>query len=237
MVTTGMRPLAYALLFVLVVAQGLNAEDAKAAATQPKKSSIIPSAGEVELTNGIGDVKPNGECLPGQLILACTVRMLTAPGHAGPCQADIKNFCKDVSPGDGRVVTCLIKRILQAKQGNIAGGWRLHTSKTLAHGMYSSDPASSGRVVGDKCVEDVNKFKIDRSKHINRDLALGRCFCSVGLPGCQRSQLNISVCTTARACKDDVAKICKDTNDNKVPGATLVCLRYGPNPNVCLVQP
>lgn len=46
---------------------------------------------------------------------------LTHGGDAGPCKADVKTFCNDVSPGDGRIVTCLIKRLLQAKQGNIAG--------------------------------------------------------------------------------------------------------------------
>lgn len=116
------RPLASAVLLVLVVAQGLSAEDAKLAANQPKKSSIVASAGEVELVNGIGDVKPSGGWGP---TVNCTglqqAAALTHGGDAGPCQADLKTFCKDVSPGDGRILTCLIKRLLQAKQGNIAG--------------------------------------------------------------------------------------------------------------------
>lgn len=65
-----MRPLASALLLVLVVAPGLQAEEAKPAAAQPKKSNIIPSSGEVELPNGIGDVLLTGECLAESISLA-----------------------------------------------------------------------------------------------------------------------------------------------------------------------
>lgn len=45
-----------------------------------------------------------------------------AVGAAGACKADIKALCKDVSPGDDRVLLCLVKRIKQAVQGNTAGG-------------------------------------------------------------------------------------------------------------------
>lgn len=52
-------------------------------------------------------------------IVTCTV--LTHANCTGPCKADAKAFCKDVSPGDGRLAMCLTKRIKQAQQGNIAG--------------------------------------------------------------------------------------------------------------------
>jgi hypothetical protein len=35
-------------------------QDKPAAKLEPKKSNIVPSAGEAELTNGIGDVLPSG---------------------------------------------------------------------------------------------------------------------------------------------------------------------------------
>lgn len=44
----------------------------------------------------------------------------TAPA-AGACKADVKALCKDVSPGDDRLLLCLVKRMKQAQQGNIAG--------------------------------------------------------------------------------------------------------------------
>jgi hypothetical protein len=43
------------------------------------------------------------------------------PAAAGACKADVKALCKDVSPGDDRLLLCLVKRMKQAQQGNIAG--------------------------------------------------------------------------------------------------------------------
>ncbi|GLI60743.1 hypothetical protein VaNZ11_002971 [Volvox africanus] len=57
-----------------------------------------------------------------------------------------------------------------------------------------------GRKVVDKCVEALAAFKIDRSKKINKDVPL------------------------AKACKDDVDKLCKDANDDKAPGSVVSCL-------------
>lgn len=50
------------LLLVLMVAQiaSTGAEDAKPAPKQQAKSKIIPTAGETELPNGLGDVLPSG---------------------------------------------------------------------------------------------------------------------------------------------------------------------------------
>lgn len=43
----------------------------------------------------------------------------------------------------------------------------------ICHSCSSADLRSAGRQVSDKCKEEVAKFKIERSKHINRDIALG----------------------------------------------------------------
>lgn len=126
-----------------------------ARSSSSKTSSIIPSAGETKLVNGIGDVQPEGAC-----------------------KADVKALCKDVSPGDDRLLLCLVKRMKQAQQGNIAG-----------------------RRVSEKCQQDVAKYKIERSQHINRDVAL------------------------ARACKEDTEKLCKSASDSSSPGSVVQCLR------------
>ncbi|GFH19709.1 uncharacterized protein HaLaN_16706 [Haematococcus lacustris] len=96
----------------------------------------------------------------------------------GPCAADFKAVCKDVAPGEGRLAACLTKRVRQQKAGNVLG-----------------------RKVSGKCQEDLLKFKMDRSRNINKDVLL------------------------ARACKNDVAKLCAKLNDNTKPGATLACLK------------
>ena len=176
------------------------------------------------------------------------------PNQKGACKADIKGFCADVSPGEGRVVACLSKRLRMQKQGNTAG-----------------------RAVSDKCVADLVAFKIDRSTNINKDLALGEfvvlfclwsgcgggwggrqhvlLFCArrrraaarrstpartqqpnslLLLPPRTQSQQptppqtkhNKTKTNPARACKDDVLKLpCKDQSDAKSPGAVVGCLR------------
>uniref|UniRef100_A0A7R9V0N1 Golgi apparatus protein 1 n=1 Tax=Chlamydomonas euryale TaxID=1486919 RepID=A0A7R9V0N1_9CHLO len=91
-------------------------------------SNIIPSAGEAELANGIGDLPP-----------------------AGPCKADIKAFCSDVTPGEGRLSECLVERQREMRDGN-----------------------TPGRKVTQKCIDDIVAFKIDRSSNINKDVPLAR---------------------------------------------------------------
>lgn len=171
---SAMRLLASTVLLVLVVAQGLNAEDAKPAATQPKKSNIIPSAGEVELTNGIGDVKPSGKCLPGS----------TCPGLHCPhayswwlCRSlsgrhqELLQRCKSWRWQDRH----LLDQTDTPSQTREHRRWvAVDTSNTPANGLYSTDTVPTGRAVSDKCVEDVSQYKIDRSRHINRDIALGK---------------------------------------------------------------
>ncbi|KAG2435442.1 hypothetical protein HYH02_011942 [Chlamydomonas schloesseri] len=58
-----------------------------------------------------------------------------------------------------------------------------------------------GRKVSAKCVKALTAFKMDRSKMINKDVPL------------------------AKACKDDVAKVCKSVSDTSSPGAVLGCLK------------
>ncbi|KAF6266246.1 hypothetical protein COO60DRAFT_1470052 [Scenedesmus sp. NREL 46B-D3] len=147
------------LLLLCLFASSASAEDKPAApaaaAAAPKISKIIDSAGETQLPNGVGDVALDGAC-----------------------KADAAAFCKDVTPGEGRVAMCLTRRIKQAQQGNVAG-----------------------RMVRPKCEEQVSAYKLERSKHINKDPAL------------------------ARACKDDAAKFCKSVSDSSTPGSVLICLR------------
>eukprot|EP00195_Chlamydomonas_chlamydogama_P004977 CAMPEP_0202901334 /NCGR_PEP_ID=MMETSP1392-20130828/14194_1 /ASSEMBLY_ACC=CAM_ASM_000868 /TAXON_ID=225041 /ORGANISM="Chlamydomonas chlamydogama, Strain SAG 11-48b" /LENGTH=885 /DNA_ID=CAMNT_0049587883 /DNA_START=46 /DNA_END=2703 /DNA_ORIENTATION=- len=112
---------------------------------------------------------------------AGTVELYNGNGDVsatGACAADVKSFCKDVGAGEGRLSACLTKRIRSQKQGNVVG-----------------------KKIGSKCIDELAKFKIDRSSNINKDVAL------------------------ARACKDDVAKLCKDASDSSQPGSTLACLR------------
>lgn len=40
---------------------------------------------------------------------------------AGACASDIKAFCKDTAPGEGRLAACLTKRVRAQRQGNVEG--------------------------------------------------------------------------------------------------------------------
>eukprot|EP00798_Chlamydomonas_sp_ICE-L_P010076 gene10076-7973_t len=117
-------------------------------------SSIIPSAGAVELLNGNGDVSASGAC-----------------------KSVVKQYCKSTKSGDGRLASCLYTKIRDSKKGN------------------------AGKKIGEKCVEEVAAFKIDRASHINKDTTL------------------------ARACKDQVEKLCKSSSDEKQPGSVIACLK------------
>jgi hypothetical protein len=112
-------------------------QDSRQPGKASKVSKIVATAGETELVNGFGDVRPDGAFLTcggaptqqpkqtgahadataaaaaasGALLLLC----------AGACRADVRALCKDVSPGGDRLLHCLTRRIKQAQQGNIAG--------------------------------------------------------------------------------------------------------------------
>ncbi|KAF5829594.1 hypothetical protein DUNSADRAFT_15859 [Dunaliella salina] len=91
-------------------------------------NNIVSSSGPAKLWNDIGDV-----------------------GKGGACASDAEAFCKDQSPGDGRIAACLSKRNLDVKEGNAAG-----------------------KNVNKKCQRELADFKIDRSSHINKDIPLAR---------------------------------------------------------------
>lgn len=41
------------------------------------------------------------------VVLACAMLGAAAKAGENPCKADIEKFCKDVQPGEGRIVKCL----------------------------------------------------------------------------------------------------------------------------------
>ena len=43
------------------------------------------------------------------VLLAAVLAAGAAPAHAdkGACKADVEKFCKDVEPGEGRIIKCL----------------------------------------------------------------------------------------------------------------------------------
>ena len=76
---------------------------------------------------------------------------------AGKCSSEIDTFCKDVTPGEGRIAKCLGDQFQEEMQDKYTGAR-----------------------VSEACHVEVDDFKQDRSSNINKDLPLGRpciCFC------------------------------------------------------------
>lgn len=97
---------------------------------------------------------------------------------------------------------CLIKRIKQAQQGNVAGAQLKHTCWQLPHSSQccciwckcSLTYFPAGRMVRPKCEEAVAAYKVERSKHINKDPALGECL------ACHSSSNEYHACLYCYAC-------------------------------------
>lgn len=76
----------------------------------------------------------------------------------GACKADVKHFCQDIRPGEGRIAACLTNQQNEESKGN-----------------------NVGRRISDDCHEAIREFKIDRGVNINKDLPLARaCTRDVG---------------------------------------------------------
>lgn len=96
----------------------------------------------------------------------------------GVCKGDIANYCKDLSAGEGTLAACLTKRIKEEASGNVVGEFgspRAHNAPGGTDGDADlSCPPSTGRKVLPKCKRQLSQFKIDRSRHINKDVPLGK---------------------------------------------------------------
>lgn len=76
----------------------------------------------------------------------------------------------------------------------------------------------SGNKVSARCVKELDAFKIHRASNINKNVPL----CTY----CRVVVYSDTHCSTAKACKDDAEKFCKNTPASE-PGAIITCLRYG----------
>lgn len=176
------------------------------------KSNVIPSAGEAELTNGIGDLNPKGAC-----------------------EGDIAAFCKEYGPGEGRLAACIAARLKDQKKGNVAGrkvsdkcikdldSFNIDVSSNINKDVILarackddavklcstlSDVDSPGSVIG--CLRD-NKDKLD--------------------PACKGEVFRVQSQVAAdwrmdhklyQACESQVEQLCKDVTPGE--GRELECL-------------
>jgi len=65
------------------------------------------------------------------------------------CENDVKFFCRNIKPGEGRLVACLTNQLNEEDKGSVLG-----------------------RKVSEPCKGEVRDFKIDRAENINKDVKL-----------------------------------------------------------------
>lgn len=87
-------------------------------------------------------------------VLSAAVLMLFAAGAARaeegarPCKADIEKFCKDVKPGEGRIIACL-----KAHEAELSTDCKAKDMEMKGRGE-----ARGGGAMGEPCKADMEKF-------------------------------------------------------------------------------
>lgn len=125
------RALVATLAFVLLACSFAQDPTPVKKTKTPVKSKEIEFAPEADLENGVDDFDEDNE----------------------KCATEIKNYCKDIEVGEGRLSDCLSEQITQSE----AGG-------------DESDSVS----VSEDCKEAVFQFKIRRDSNINANLPLAK---------------------------------------------------------------
>jgi len=85
-------------------------------------------------------------------IAACFASTLALQGEPrkNPCKADVEKFCKDVEPGEGRIVKCL-----QAHRQDLSGACKAVNEKA---GAAKAKKEKAGGKFEQACGDDVEKF-------------------------------------------------------------------------------
>ena len=80
-----------------------------------------------------------------KIALALTACCFLLPASAGdrPCTEDVKKFCADVQPGEGRIAKCLLKN-----QEGLSEACRAHQKAAWAR----------MKTIGEACKEDTERF-------------------------------------------------------------------------------
>ena len=141
----------------------------------------------------------------------------------GACAADVKASCKESMPGEGRIAFCLTTRIRAMAKGNVVGKrisflpkWkcpRLTDHCFLQAARYPISVSMS--LLSLKSIAHPTSTRIYHSVRLYLNHA---DWVELGL---NRESLFL---IAARACKDDVPKVCKGITDAS-PGSVLACLR------------
>ena len=109
-------------------------------------------------------------------LLLFTVGTVSAQQGDKPCQADTEKFCKDVNPGEGRIIACL-----KEHQAELSADCKI---KDLGAGEKSEakegGKAGGGNAIGEACKTDFEKFckdagheKMGCMKEHEKDLSEG----------------------------------------------------------------
>eukprot|EP00854_Cymbomonas_tetramitiformis_P013737 gene13737-16236_t len=146
-------------------------EDAQIDKEEPTEevvSQIVEQADPMELQSGVGDVSTTGDC-----------------------KDDLDTFCKDVTPGEGRLSECLTNQQADDEKGVAS---------------------PTGKKLSQPCVEELRDFKMERSTNINLDVMLAEACKSDAAKFCNDSNLYPepgAVLTCLREVEEKLSSDCK----------------------------
>ncbi len=121
---------------------------------------------------------------------------------AGNCVGEIKQFCGELKPGEGRLANCISDQIAESETADAADGARKSERRGPSKGTPTAGQGGAGRgprcrsvlsgtlqqrqhvplplasaagteTVTDACREEVYQFKISRNSNINLNVPLG----------------------------------------------------------------
>jgi len=141
-----------------------------------------------------------------------------AAGAEGPCKADTEKFCKDVEPGEGRILACLKSHENELSQA-------CKEARTAGKEKVTQEVEA----FGEACRSDVTQYCNDVQAGEGRILACLKSHEMELSQACKdyrsakKGQIKQKLEEFSEACKDDVQKNCSQVKPGK--GRVAKCLQ------------
>ena len=160
-------------------------------------------------------------------LLSAAVLMLFAAGAARaqqgdrPCKADAEKFCKDVKPGEGRIVDCL-----KAHEAELSADCKANGMGVRGKGGAKGQGA--GRAMGPRgnepCRADMEKFCKDVKPGEGRIIECMKAHEAEFSEGCKaETAKRREEMAKKNPCLADIEKLCKDVKPGE--GRVIKCLK------------
>lgn len=148
-------------------------------------------------------------------ILAAAVIALLAAGASAaeqapkPCLADAEKFCKDIKPGDGRLLACL-----KAHEAELSAECKAKGLEVKAKAKALAEACKDDRKKFCKDVKGGHGEKLRCLEEHEKELSEG---CKAAFAGLKEERLR------RNPCQADIEKLCKDVKQGE--GRVIACLK------------